>query len=212
LRISLFPSLLIELSCTGSLVLSPILAAPSPPTWFKAFSASIFYVQHGKPPTQTRWFYASVQNCERFDTQVESQGQFFTITFIKDYDEETQWEIIYSNSGVTCYSAVLNGTLGAPNFSAFQYAGIALVNFVTSYHWQYSNASIADVADYYDSEGSREPVQLSSINNDGNRDILNFYEFDAGAQDPNLFIVPDPIKKICNPVSSRPSHIPNPFY
>jgi len=57
--------------------------------------------------------------------------------------------------------------------------------------------SSRDVTAYFEDAKTREPVRFEQITNQGHVETWTFFEFDAGNQDPDIFIVPVD-KSTCN--------------
>jgi len=95
-----------------------------------------------------------------------------------------QWFVIHTGSNsYHCYQTPLMENFTLPDFSGFTYKGSVFINGVTTDKWEMTS-SHTGAMDYYDDSLTFEPVRFTLPT-----EQLDFFEFDAGSQDPNLFNV-----------------------
>jgi len=177
-------------------------ATPSPPKWPPAFSASVIVDRTtAERPTieYFRWFYDLANSRERFDGIFRYLNLEYFRSLIIDYKKGTEYNILTRGSFLECYNRKPVGKLIQPNFTNFTYAGFALLNYQVTNHWRAINKS-GELFEYYDTTDDREPVEFDYINfESGELETWKFYEFDAEAQDPDLWVIPEPVELACNP-------------
>ena len=181
-------------------------ATPSTPTWPKAFSASVL-VQNVSDPRSTyfwRWFHDLGLNKARLDGFVSFDPNIppvFTKILV-DENQKEEFVIAYEIDQVSCYERAVTRPLITPDFSDFTYRGSSIINYITVNQWTAVNSTQNELFIYYEDAQTREPVRFRAFNSEGVEEQWTFYEFDAAAQDPNLFELEDPIASICNAVDN----------
>merc|ERR1711862_47349 len=178
-------------------------AAPSTPTWPKAFSASVLVVNASNPEYSYfwRWFHDLSANMARLDGFINIGNTIppiFTSTIV-DENAKEEYVVLYPPNQVSCWTRAITRPLVNPDFSDFDFVGLSLINYATVNQWVARNATSGNFFSYFEDSSSREPVRFVMFNTDGHEEVWNFYEFDAGAQDPALFEISSQIKAICTP-------------
>jgi len=172
---------------------------PSPPTWPSQFSASILATDQMGNIRFFRWFYDYVKQCERMDGMVDWMGDIQIASRIRDHAETTGYDIFYKEDEVSCFSKTINATMPEPNLSAFYYAGLSIVNYEKCNHWIMNEHSSGLFAQLWDTADTRELRRVDIVNQEnGMAETWDFMEVDNGAQDANLFMVPELISNVCN--------------
>eukprot|EP01112_Ceratiomyxa_fruticulosa_P001066 TRINITY_DN1103_c0_g1_i1.p1 TRINITY_DN1103_c0_g1~~TRINITY_DN1103_c0_g1_i1.p1 ORF type:complete len:199 (+),score=53.73 TRINITY_DN1103_c0_g1_i1:186-782(+) len=178
---------------------------PSTPKWAPAFSASVLITAADQEPSFSRWFYDYNNNRERFDGMVWMNGaNAFTETIYLGGKglSGTVYYIVYSGDAVFCfYNNTQNYTLPSPNFSSFSYIGVAEIDYIKTNLWMAPEFQ-SDYYEYYETTDSREPVEFDFVDYYGIQNSYRFFEFDAEAQDPSLFVVPSQLLSVCNNMSN----------
>jgi len=101
----------------------------------------------------------------------------------------------------------INTTLPIPNFKGAIYAGQGVINYQPVYHW-ILNQGNGFIMQYFDDQVYRQPVRMDF--DDASKqmaDTLLLMEFDAGVQDPSLFVLPEQITATCNGMTTPTSTV-----
>jgi len=176
-------------------------ANPSPPSWPLGFSASVF-ANNWQNQGQTvffRWFYDQTLDQSRVDGLGQWLDEQYWAIQIWDHVHEIQWSVYMQPGFETCFMQKINTSLPVPNFQGAVYAGQAVINYSPVYHWILNQGSFT--MQYFDNQATREPVRMDF--DDASKQMANtllFTEFDAGAQDPALFTLPQEVYATCNSV------------
>jgi len=174
-------------------------ANPPKPTWPPTFSTTLFSVSNDGPPTFGRWFYSVPLNKERFDSLQTFQGQQYFHSQIIDHETEFYYSVYYQINSEFCFFLPLNGSIIKPKLSVFNYTGTATIQFVPAFVWFFNDKAAGMSYTYWDDQATREPLQITAFNSKTRTTVTStFDEFDAGAQDPSLYILPEEIIATCN--------------
>jgi len=86
-----------------------------------------------------------------------------------------------------------------PKFDTFTYTGFTLIDYELTNRWVASNRTRGEIFTYYETADDREPAEFDRIHEEtGQEETWHFWEFDAEAQDPDLWVIPEPILLACN--------------
>jgi len=191
------------------------LSAPSTPVWPKAFSSSVLIanVSGNYPPRFVRWFNDVGQNAARIDG-LRYFGPNVPPVWVQQYingAQKLEYVVIFGQNDVNCFTVPLRGPIISPSFAGFFYQGQVLVgpSGRVLNRWGERNSTANTFQQYLEDATSREPFRLSyfyEIGSQVEEEVWEFLEFDAGAQDPSLFVIPGPIKQICGGPSSPFEH------
>eukprot|EP01091_Cochliopodium_minus_P020478 TRINITY_DN8977_c0_g1_i1.p1 TRINITY_DN8977_c0_g1~~TRINITY_DN8977_c0_g1_i1.p1 ORF type:complete len:204 (-),score=56.77 TRINITY_DN8977_c0_g1_i1:64-636(-) len=174
-------------------------ASPSPPVWPAEFSASVLISSNDRRrPEFTRWFASYTQKLDRFDGLTEWKGEEYLAEIIIDGKTQQQTNVFYDRESVVCFKHANNRTFPQPNFSNFEYRGLALIDYNVVLHW--GERVRGDIfLEYFETQVGRNPVQFNVHDLRRERvDTWRFWEFDAAAQDPSVFTLPQAIQAVCN--------------
>jgi len=177
-------------------------AAPSVPTWPDAFSASVGVFNSENPERNglIRWFHDAKAGFGRIDSFINFNGNFVFRKHLVNWAKSQEWEIIYVNADeVLCYTRALSGTQPpAPDFSNYNYLGLALINDNPVNNWGAFNRTAGNFFQYFEDVTTREPVRFNYFNREQQEEQWNFWEFDAATQDPDLWFVSANVLSVCN--------------
>jgi len=111
-----------------------------------------------------------------------------------------QWFVVYQPGLVICNVGKTNRTLPHPNFANARYVGKAEINYRVVDHWV-ERAQNRDFSQIYDRNDNKEIVRIDIDDpRIGHAVTFHFNEFDAGSQDPSLWVLPPEIVAICNQI------------
>eukprot|EP01102_Stenamoeba_stenopodia_P001407 TRINITY_DN1120_c0_g1_i1.p1 TRINITY_DN1120_c0_g1~~TRINITY_DN1120_c0_g1_i1.p1 ORF type:complete len:200 (-),score=51.33 TRINITY_DN1120_c0_g1_i1:90-689(-) len=169
--------------------------APPTPIWPSAFSATVSITSAFQPfPIFFRWFYSQSADYSRGDGVDEFFGEFYVVTRYFDHTNQVQYNVYYREDTVTCVKTPLTHSLPDPDFSQFSYRGTALINYQTADVWESSPAG----ANYVYYEANNKPIRFDATNTTTATTVsFNFWEFDIGTQDSNLFVIQPDVAAIC---------------
>jgi len=111
-----------------------------------------------------------------------------------------EYFIIHQEELLECYYRTSNATIPKPNFANARYAGKAEVDYVVVDHWIERGPDGRDHLQIYDRVDNGYVVRTDFDDGRGHAVTFKFHEWNAGAQDPNLFVVPANILPICNTI------------
>jgi len=174
-------------------------AQPPKPVWVNAFSATVSGHRTGEPhPHFFRWFYDFRANKDRFDGVVRWHDEPWFTEVIYDHSKKVEYAIFREPATIVCITNTLNRTIPRPNFQNVVYFGTAIVNYVPAYVW-YENDTARRISFFvYDDQVTRRVLRMDVDDRDRHvSESWTFLEFDAGPQDPNLFVVPANILAQC---------------
>jgi len=173
---------------------------PSKPVFPPQFSATITWSHQMGPPIFGRWFYSQSVNKDRFDGMAEWNGERYFAERIFDATSGFEYDIFYQDNYAACVYRKINGSLPHPNLQAFNYVGKALVGYTPVYVWTFNDTAQRVLLRYEDTEDERAPRRFDvDIERFHQATTIEFFEFDAGPQDPELFVIPPEILQNCNP-------------
>ena len=175
---------------------------PHKPVWPAAYSATL-EIHRGRQPRPDFWrqFYDYTVGADRFDGLVDFRGDRFFANVFLLHNIGRQYNVLFQFNEVMCFYHPINTTVPRPNFSNWQYGGKALIQYQVAEHWFLRDDARGEFLQYYDSADTREPLRFDfDINRNGTHltEQWLFHEFDARAQNANIFDVPTTIKSICN--------------
>jgi len=174
-------------------------ASPSPPVWPSEFSASVLISRDDRRrPEFTRWFASYPQQKDRFDGLTDWKGEEYLAEIIIDSKTHQQTDVYYDQESVVCFTHPDNRTFPKPDFSNFDYRGLALIDYNVVLHWE-ERVRRDIFLEYFETQVGRNPVQFV-VHDLRNRrvDTWRFFEFDASPQDPSIFTLPAAIQAVCN--------------
>eukprot|EP01110_Echinostelium_bisporum_P013747 TRINITY_DN984_c0_g1_i1.p1 TRINITY_DN984_c0_g1~~TRINITY_DN984_c0_g1_i1.p1 ORF type:complete len:196 (-),score=77.92 TRINITY_DN984_c0_g1_i1:80-667(-) len=174
-------------------------AAPSTPTWPSAWSGSVLVNNVTNPEYSyfLRTFVDYKSGSQRWDGFAYFNGlMVFREQIIVGTAGYDIWHVGYDE--ISCYTFTLNGTIPAPDFSQFKYAGQSLIDYEAVNHWVAPDPQDNAFFEYFEGASDREPVRFNLFTR-GWEESWTFFEFDAGSQDATLFQVPALIESICQP-------------
>jgi len=193
--------LLVAVACLA-FVACAYSANPPTPVWPAAFSATVIVTRsRADVPTVEyfRWFYDATNQRERFDGIFTYLGSQYFRELIVDYAKSTEYNILTRGNILECFIRKPVGKLIKPNFANYTYAGFALINYELTYHWSAYNRTSGGVYQYFETADDHEPAEFDYAHPETNDDeTWTFLEFDSGAQDPDLWVIPEPISLACN--------------
>ena len=135
---------------------------------------------------------------DRFDGLVDWKGEEHLAEVIIDHASDKQTNVYYDRETVVCFIHNNNRTMPKPNFSNFEYRGLALIDYNVVLHW--AERVRGDIfLEYFESQVGRNPVQFTV--HDTRRQVVEewrFMEFDAAPQNANIFTLPPAIQAVCN--------------
>jgi len=100
---------------------------------------------------------------------------------------------------VSCSTRVTPAVQINPSFDNFTYSGFTLIDYELTNRWLAANRTRGDIFTYYESADDREPVEFDRVHEEtGEEETWHFFEFDAEAQDPDLWVIPEAILVACN--------------
>merc|ERR1712137_1063584 len=173
---------------------------PHHPQWPSAFSSSVVIHETGKPyPQFSRWFYSAEQNIDRIDGLAEWEGELYFAEVFFNHNSGRQFDLFYQrDAAVTCFDRAINNPLPKPDFTNFTYAGEALIDYVPVYHWVFRAGN--DYFQFFDSVADRIPIRFDAEFGERPALQIQYMEFDAGAQNADMFSIPAEILSVCNKV------------
>jgi len=170
--------------------------------WPKAFSASVLISRRNvERPTETfyRWFYDLANKKERYDGLFALLGQTYFRKLIVDHAKGVEYSILTKGGSVSCSTRVTPAVQINPSFDNFTYSGFTLIDYELTNRWLAANRTRGDIFTYYESADDREPVEFDRVHEEtGEEETWHFFEFDAEAQDPDLWVIPEAILVACN--------------
>jgi len=150
-----------------------------------------------------RWFYDEASGKERLDGPERFGGEFFLTERILDTKLNKDWFVAYQRDLVTCWVGATNRTLPHPNFNNIRYIGKAEIDHRVVNHWAERSADGRDVHQIFNRADNGELKRIDREDPRKGTVTFHFHEYDAGVQDPALFVLPDAINKICNNIPSQ---------
>jgi len=171
------------------------------PVWPTAASSSIF--THGWERREDRhymrYFFDQMIGKERIEGPRVHRGELYWTTTILDTTTKREYFIVHQESLLECYERASNYTIPKPNFANARYVGKAEIDNEVVDHWIERSPSGRDHLQIFDhvSSGMIRRMDFDDERR-GHAVTFQFHEWNAGAQDPNLFVVPAEILPICN--------------
>jgi len=196
------------MSCTLYLVFALLIVATlaqQKPIWANSFSASVLVKGWGERHQDRgffRWFYDFNSGNERFDGPVVYKGEFYFATTLVNSKTQAETFIVYQDDMVECWTNKTSGLeLPHPNFARATFAGKALVDYQLCNHWieRHPDGTVSNEIFSLNSNGEVKRIDHHSRRR-ARSVSFTFMEFDAGTQDPELWVVPDAIKAVCTPI------------
>jgi len=177
--------------------------AQTKPIWPTAASASLFVEGWSDRPEDRhyfRWFYDETAKKERIEGPQRHLGEFYWTESILDTALEKQWFVVHQPGLVICYVGKTNRTLPHPNFANIRFIGKTVINYRVADQWTEQRDN-RDFAQIYDREDNGEILRID-VNDPrvGHTVKFHFNEFNAGTQDPSLWVLPADIQAICTDV------------
>eukprot|EP01127_Copromyxa_protea_P007026 TRINITY_DN16965_c0_g1_i1.p1 TRINITY_DN16965_c0_g1~~TRINITY_DN16965_c0_g1_i1.p1 ORF type:complete len:205 (-),score=33.99 TRINITY_DN16965_c0_g1_i1:61-675(-) len=178
-------------------------AAQTKPVWPKAASTSVFVSGWGEGPQGgrhfIRWFYDETLQKERIDGPRDFFGEQYWTTVIVDHKAGKESFIVYQPDLVSCVVGPANHTTPHPDFSKAVFVGKSLIDYQLVNNWVERLPTGGDGLAIFDYESNGEIARIDFHDHRrGNRAVsFKFMEFDAGSQDPSLFVIPSAIAEIC---------------
>eukprot|EP01111_Echinosteliopsis_oligospora_P014402 TRINITY_DN541_c0_g1_i1.p1 TRINITY_DN541_c0_g1~~TRINITY_DN541_c0_g1_i1.p1 ORF type:complete len:219 (+),score=41.37 TRINITY_DN541_c0_g1_i1:66-722(+) len=181
-------------------------ATPDIPVWPDAFSATIISQNLSDPFGGTlffRWFWDNTVQKGRIDGGFPWKDVFVIRTIIWDHPKGVQYSLYAVNDQITCYTEDIPTSQYVPDFSNFTYVGESVIDYQTVYEW--ADQSTRNPGEYYlyFETKKQEPFRFETLDENGFQIESTFFEFDEGTQDPELFKIPDIIKRSCNAPPSK---------
>jgi len=175
---------------------------PAKPKWPAAASTSVLvegWTERGEDRHFFRWYYDETLGKERLDGPERFLDEWFWSTRIIDVKSQQEWFVAYQESLTACWTGKTNITLPHPNFSRVRYIGKAEIDHRVVDRWIERDATGRDVSQIYDRADNQEIKRIDFANPGRARALsIHFHEFDAGTQDPSLWVLPAEILAICN--------------
>jgi len=177
--------------------------AQTKPIWPTAASASIFVEGWSDVPEERhflRWFYDEAAKKERVEGPQRHLGELYWTETLLDTTLAKEWFVVHQPGLVICYVGKTNRTLPHPDFTQARFVGKAEINYRVVDHW-IERRENRDFSQIYDRVDNGEIVRIDI--DDPRRDhavSFHFHEFDAGTQDPSLWVLSPEIIAICNEV------------
>jgi len=175
--------------------------AQTKPVWPSAASTSLLVSGFDRPDDRQflRWFFDASAGKERFDGPTRFAGEFYFTETVIDTVSHREVSVVYQEDLIICFNRASNVSLPHPNFSTATYVGKAEIDYQIVDHWTIS-ANGRTLFEIYDRETDQTLIRVDY--NDPRRGhtlTYRFFEWDIGAQDPNLWKVPQDILAICVP-------------
>jgi len=174
-------------------------AAKPVPSWPSAFSTTLDLFRRSQHQfIFARWFRDEKSQLERFDTA----GEHGWDNDIRRYDLGKRYNVYHTYDGeVTCVVTDLAKPIPVIDFSDYSFAGQVTINGIPSDEFDAPNHNYA-IGAYFQDSLSSDPTRI--VTSGPNDEVIDFFEFDRGTQDPNLFDI-DVVAPnvVCNP-QSRP--------
>jgi hypothetical protein len=114
-----------------------------------------------------------------------------------------EWFVVAQPGLVECFTGADNHSLPHPDFTMARFVGKAEIDYRVVDHWVQRGADGRDVIQVFDRADNGEIKRIDVDARVARRDhavSLHFHEYNAGAQDPSLFVLPPEIVTICNNV------------
>jgi hypothetical protein len=153
-------------------------------------------------PEFLRWFQDIPKNQSRRDQLVQYDPKLppaWTQAYVNGTSNVERLVYFLNDQQVGCLQRPLRRHLINPVFTNFRYVGQVLLGYRVANQWNGpppTNGTQTFVA-YFDDSTSREPIRFDAFDSYGNEETFTFSEFDAGAQDSNLYVIPPVIAQIC---------------
>jgi len=184
------------------LIASVLAQTPNKPVWPKAASASLLIEGWSEDRHERhflRWFYDEAAGKERLEGPQRFHEEFFWTTTIIDSTAQKEWFVIHQEGLTTCYVGTYNHSLPHPNWDNIRFVGKAEINYRPVNHW-IERGPDRDISQIYSRVDSGQVARIDFEDRRRRALSVEFYEFDAGTQDPSLWDLPSQIKNICNVV------------
>jgi len=184
------------------LSLIALVCAQTKPNWPMAASASLFIrgFERREDRHMVRWFFDRTAGKERIDGDREFLGERYWTTTILNTNTKREYFIIHQGSLVMCFDRPTNNSIPHPDFGMARYIGKAEYEMNIVDHWIQREGE-RDVSQIYDRTDNQYVLRIDfDDRRRGHVVRFDFHEWDVGAQDPNLFVVPAPIMAICTNV------------
>jgi len=146
-----------------------------------------------------RYFFDQTAGKERIDGPRIFGGEFFWTTTILNTMTKREYFIVHQGSLIQCFERATNMSVPKPNFDRARYIGKAEIETNVVDHWIERTPEGRDHISIFNRVDNGQIVRMDF--EDGRRPhatTFEFHEWNAGAQDPNLFTVPSSILAICN--------------
>jgi len=153
------------------------------PVWPVAFSSSIDAFRHREHRYYlARWFRDEKALVERFD----SSGEYGWDIDIRRYDTEKRYNVYHVGDETRCDITTLTGDMPTIDFTGYKWNGKVTINSIVTDEFDAPTSSQV-FARYYQNSASTDPVRLQTSG--PNDETLDFFEFDDGPQEKDLFNV-----------------------
>jgi len=173
------------LLCSIGLSVCP--APPPTPRFPPQFSSGLdlVYINHDKDTREVytgRWFWDEAQNSDRYDFH----HQHYRQVKINDYALETSFLYQSTDRAWNCSSDSISKHMPVHDFTNFKYKDDETIRGIATHVWE--NVLTSYTVKYYSRADNMDPVKIDIMQTKlKQQEILNFFEFDKGAQDPNIF-------------------------
>jgi len=177
------------------------------PIWPSAFSASVFVHGWGERHQERhfiRWFFDKTAGMERVDGQRRFHEEDYFTTFYLNAKNKMETFVVYQPELVECWIRPTNHSLPHPDFTRAHFVGKAMIDYQIVNHWLERSHDGRDVNSIFTLASNGEIKRIDHHDEKRKRVVqFMFHEFDAGSQDPSLWVISPVIMSFCNNVTTR---------
>ncbi len=119
----------------------------------------------------------------------------FGISII-NYNTDVLTSIFMQDDIVTCVLRTVNWTIPEPNFSSFTFVGTSVVGLRVANYF-IDEDQRGDWWNLWTDQQTNKIIRVNVATPDFGEETWTFHEFDIGAQDSGLFVVPDLVAGNC---------------
>jgi len=179
---------------------------PSTPKFPQSFSSTVQLtsINGTVPPRFVRWFFDYVNQRERTDGLDDYRGsQYLSVVIRRGGSTGVEYRVLTHAGEVSCFTRPLSSTpVNLPDFSTYTFLGGTRIDGFLTNHWGLVNKTSGQIFNYFENAVTREPVEFDIVDPTNVEFTYKFWEFDAGPQDPNLFVVNPLVLPLCGPIPS----------